>query len=162
MAAELVVVVVVIAFDCGFFNGAVHPLYLTIRPGVGNFCEPVLNIVFSADPVKDMFKGCGVLFAIGELDSVIGENDVDFIGKHFDQIAQKLGRDHLPGAFMQLHIGELRSPVDGNKQSQLPLFCAYFGNIDVKIADRIAFEFLFDWLVAAHFRQSADPVARPR
>lgn len=158
MAAKLIVVVVVIAFDSGLFDGAVHALDLTVRPGVRDLCQAMVDPVFMANTIKDVPTSRFVYFTVGELDAVIGENRVDFVGQHFDQISQELGCNHLSSTFVQFHISELRSPVDCNKQSQLALFGAHFGDVDMEIANRVAFELLFGWLVTLHLGQAADAV----
>lgn len=45
MLSGLVVAVVMMAFDGGVLNGAVHPLDLTVGPGMIGFCEPMLDAV---------------------------------------------------------------------------------------------------------------------
>ena len=56
---ELVVALVVVAFDGRFFEGPVHALDLTIRPRMVRFCQAVLDVVLCADPVEDMHAVAG-------------------------------------------------------------------------------------------------------
>ena len=77
--AQLVVAVVVEAFDGGLLDGPVHPLHLSVRPGMGDPGQPVL-------------------------DAVLGQHRVDGIRHRRDQVAQELGRDHLAGLLMQFGI----------------------------------------------------------
>src|SRR5215216_4678928 len=51
---ELVVAVVVIAPDGRVFEGPVHPLDLTIGPGVIGLGEPVLDVVLRAGVLEGM------------------------------------------------------------------------------------------------------------
>ena len=46
VALELLVAVIVIAFDSCLLDGPVHPLDLTIGPGVFDLGQPVLDAVF--------------------------------------------------------------------------------------------------------------------
>ena len=45
MSFQLVVVLVVVALDGGFFDGAVHALDLPVGPGMIGFGEPVIDAV---------------------------------------------------------------------------------------------------------------------
>src|SRR5262249_18481184 len=55
MLFQLVMVVVMIALDSCFFDGAVHALNLTIGPGMLGLCEPVIDVGFRAGE----FEGVG-------------------------------------------------------------------------------------------------------
>ncbi len=78
--SQLVVVVVVEAFDRRLLDRAVHPFDLTVRPGVLDLGEPVVDLMLLADPVKDVLEGINVPFVIGELDAIVRQHDVDFVG----------------------------------------------------------------------------------
>lgn len=67
---ELQVAVVVKAFDGGFFDGAVHPLDLAIRPWVLDLGEAVLDAVLAAAHVKHMRHVAGsraISIAVGKV-----------------------------------------------------------------------------------------------
>ena len=117
MAAKLVVVVVVVAFDGGLFDGAVHALDLTVRPGVRDLCQAMVDPVFIAYTIKDVPTGRFVHFTVGELDAVIGEDGVDIVGQRLDNVAKELRCNHFPGFLVQFHVGELRSAVDCDEQT---------------------------------------------
>ena len=55
------------------------------------------------------------MLAVGELDPIVGKDDVDLVGQRLDDVAQKLRRNHLAGFLMQFQVGKLRRAVDGNK-----------------------------------------------
>jgi hypothetical protein len=55
-----------------------------------NLCEPMFNGMFMANTVKDMRECVCILFAISELDAVICEYRMDFIGNGSDKITQEL------------------------------------------------------------------------
>ena len=68
------------AFDGGLFDGAVHALNLTVRPGMRELCQAMVDPGFIANAIEDMPTGHFVHFAVGERDAVIGEDGVDFVG----------------------------------------------------------------------------------
>ena len=68
---------VVEAFDGCVLDGAVHAFDLAIRPWVLDLGEPVVDLMFPADPVEDVFEGIDMPIMVGELDAVIGEDDVE-------------------------------------------------------------------------------------
>jgi hypothetical protein len=87
-------------FDGCIFDRAVHAFNLSVRLGVLDFGEPVLNVVFHANTIKDVCEGIFVRFAVGELDAVIGEYMREFIRHGGNHIAQELCCDHLCLPFM--------------------------------------------------------------
>ena len=46
MRLKLVVAIVMVAFDCGLLDGAVHAFDLTVRPRMLHLCKSVLDAVF--------------------------------------------------------------------------------------------------------------------
>ena len=54
MGLELVVVLVVVAFDGGFLDGPVHPLDLPIRPRMVGFGQAMLDAVLVANAVEQV------------------------------------------------------------------------------------------------------------
>lgn len=97
---ELVVVVIMIAFDGCFFDRSVHALDLAIGPRVFDFGEAVLDVILVADPVEDVFERAGVVSHVCELDAIVGQDRVNAIGNSSHEIAQKLSRNHLAGLLM--------------------------------------------------------------
>ena len=57
--AQLVMAVVVVALNSGFFDGAVHALDLAVSPGMVRFGEPVVDAMPKTDPVKRMAAKAG-------------------------------------------------------------------------------------------------------
>ena len=94
MLSKLIVGLVMIAAHRGFLQGAVHALDLAVGPGMVRFGEPVLDAVFPAAHIEHV-GGVAGRWAIGvswrerELDAVIGEHGVDFIGDRFDEGCQE-------------------------------------------------------------------------
>src|SRR5271157_839062 len=106
-----------------------------------------------------MLEGVAVALSIDELNTVISEDGVNFIGDGIDQVSQELRRHQFPSLIVELSEGEFGCPVHGHEEIELPLFGSDLGNIDVEIADGVLFERLLGRLAAFDFRQPADAVA---
>ncbi len=104
--------------------------------------QPVFNDIFVADAIKDVTEIMNVTGAIGELNSVVCQYDIDCVRNRFDQIAQELGCRHLAGFLVQFDIGKLGCPADGDEEVEFALCGLNLSNINVEIADGISFEFL--------------------
>jgi len=81
MASKLGVVVVVIAFDRCLFDRAVHPFDLSIRPGMLDLGQAVLDAMLAADAIEDMLEGMDIGLAVGELDAVISQYRMEPVGE---------------------------------------------------------------------------------
>lgn len=57
-----------------------------------DLCETVLDLMLIADPVEGMAEGILLMRLICELDTVIRQHGVDFIGNGFDHTTQELLR----------------------------------------------------------------------
>ena len=159
VCAQLVMVIVMEAFDGRFLDGAVHPLDLTIGPGMLDLGQPMLDVVFVADPVEDVVERITIAGAVGELDAIVRQHGMDGVRDGFDQIAQELGGRHLACLLMQFDKSELGRSVNRDKEIQLAFGGLHLGDIDVKITNRVGFEFLLDRLVALDIWQSGYAVA---
>ena len=142
--SQLVVVVVVEAFDGRLLDHPVHSFDLTIRPGVLDLGQPVLNLMLAADPVEDVLEGINVPIMIGELDAIIrcpasvclqtlrgGQHDVEPVGHGGDEIAQEGCCGHFSGLLVQFHENELGGAIDGNEEIQLAFSRLNLSNINV-------------------------------
>jgi hypothetical protein len=95
------------------FDGPVHSLGLTIRPGVIRLCQLVLDAVLCADTIKDVGAEISprgsvpVFWQIGESHAIVGEYRVDLVGKGFDDVPQEVGTVHL--ACVLITAGETTS-----------------------------------------------------
>lgn len=78
MLFQLRVIVVVEALDGGVLDGSVHAFNLSVRPGMFELCEPVLDVVLVADPIEDVVESVFVADLIGELDTVAPTEGVSF------------------------------------------------------------------------------------
>jgi len=135
--AQLIVVVIMEAFDGRILDGAVplpgnglpanrerDALDLAIRPGVPDLGQPVLDLMLAADPVEDVLEGINVPVVMGELDAIIrcpatvclqtvrgGEHDVEPVGHGGDQVAQEGCGGQFPGLSVQFNESELGGAV---------------------------------------------------
>jgi hypothetical protein len=69
VGGQLVVAVVVVAFDGRLLDRPVHPLDLAVGPRVLQLGQAMLDVVLIADPVEDVVEGVFVSCLIGELDA---------------------------------------------------------------------------------------------
>lgn len=148
MISQLIVIVVVEAFHGRVLYGSVHAFNLAIGPGVFDLGQPMLNLMFAADAIKDVLECVNMPVMIGELNAVIGEDDVEPVGHGSDQVAQERSSGHLPGFWMQLDIDELRCPINGDEHVEFAFSRLHFRDVDVKIPERVGFELLLRRLVA--------------
>ena len=132
--SQLVVVVVVEAFDRRFLDRAVHPFDLAIRPRVPDLGEPMFDLMLAADPIKDVLEGMNMPFVIGELDTIVRQHNVEPVGHGCDQVAQERGGGQFPGLLVQFDVSELGGPVDAHKEVELALSRLNLSNINVKVA----------------------------
>lgn len=77
-----------------------------------------------------------------ELDAVIGEIRVDFIGCRFDQSLEKAGSYEFGRFAINSGNDDLRGAIDCNEDKRLTTFVSQLGNVDVEIADFVYFESL--------------------
>lgn len=154
MFPQLVVAVVMVALDGRLLEGPVHALDLAIGPRVVWLGEPMLDVVRPADLVEavDAVQGSRastVLRQLGELDAVVGQDDVQAVRTSFDERLQE-GAGHGPiSAFVQLGEGVFGCPVDGHPKVPFAFAGANFRDVDMEEADRVGFEGLLAGLVAA-------------
>ena len=76
-------------------------------------------------------------------------------GKGFEEARGRLSVNLV----VQLHIGELRCPVDGDTQIELAFFGLDLGDVNLEITDRIGLEFLLGRLVDFGLGQPTDAMA---
>ena len=86
-------------------------------------------------------EACGwslaVLRKFGELDTVIGEHDMDAIWNGIDECFEERCRSSHICLLDELDHSELRGTVDGYEQVELAFGGPYLGQTDVEEADRI-------------------------
>lgn len=151
--------VIVEALNGGVLDGAVHAFHLSVRPGMTDFGQAVLDAVLGANPSEDMTTVMDILGMQGELDTIVSEHCVDLVGNGINQVPEKLGSSHFTGLPDQLDKSELAGAVDGDKEIDFSFTCAQLSNVDVKVPNRIAFELALGWLLSLHIRQAGDAMA---
>src|ERR687890_2171377 len=65
---------------------------------------------------------------------------VCILRKGCDDIPEEGGAFHFPGMLVELDIGELRDPVDGEEHDEFAVGVGEFGAVDVDIANVVGFE----------------------
>jgi hypothetical protein len=161
--AELIVGLVVVAPHGGFLERPVHSFDLTVRPGMIGLGQPVFDAMTLTSSIEwvtapDGGRPRSVLWEVGELDAVVGQDDVDLVGNGLDQFVEERCRGNGIGSVDQPGEGDLRRPVDGNEQVELAFFRAYLGDIEVEEPDRVDLEGLLRRLVAIDLGQSGNTV----
>jgi len=164
MLFELQVAVVVKAFDCGFLNGAVHPLNLAVGRRMLDLGETVLDAVLAAAHVEHMrhlagSRATGIARRKSELDPIVGENSMDLVGDSCDQGHEECGCRGPARLPNQLYERELAGAINGNLEIELAFSGLNLSNVDMEIADRVSLELLPVDLVALHLRQPRDTMA---
>ena len=173
MVAKLRVAVVMIAFDRRILDRAVHPLELSVRPGVSRLGQAMVDIVAGTSKLEavsseglagrnrllDDGGGRGDVAGRGEVGAVVGEHRVHPVGHGLDEMPEEIARDPPRRSSMELDEGELGRAVDGDEQVEPPFRRVNLGQIDVEVAERVSLEARPLGFVAADLRQSADAVA---
>lgn len=102
----------------------------------------MFNAIFDTHRTEDMIDKptlCPFIM-LYELDAVIGENRVDFIGYCFDQNLKKAGSYELRRFAINPGNDDLRGAIDCNEEKRLTTLVSQLGNVDVEIADLVCFE----------------------
>lgn len=142
---------VMVAFDGGIFDRPVHAFHLAIGPGMLDLGAAVLNPVFVAAHVEHMGDVRGgrtvsVARRKRELDPVVRQHGVDFVGNRCDQRDQEGGGGAPVRVAHKLDEDELAGAVDRHLQVQLAFRRSHLSDIDMKVADGVCRECLL-WLL---------------
>ena len=84
---------------------------------------------------------------------------MDLVRDGGDQVAQEVPRGATRHLLVHLDEGELRGSVDGDDEVEPALRSSNFGDVDMKLADRIGLELVFRRSFAFDLRQSRDSMA---
>jgi hypothetical protein len=95
----------------------------------------------------------------GEVGSVVGEDRMDLVRDGGDQAAQEIPGGPARHLLMQLDESELRGSIDCDKQVELAFRGSDFGDVEMKIADRVGLEPAFRRSFAFDLGQARDPMA---
>ncbi len=111
--------VVMEAFDGCFLDRPVHPLNLTVRPGMIGFRQTMFDPVGFADHVEahGTRPGCiSIARLLSEPDPIVGQDGMDPVRADAQEMFEEFP-DCLPiGFFDQLCDSEFACPVDGNEE----------------------------------------------
>ena len=116
--------------------------------------QPVVNIIGGAgifegmrseglplgDHLPDFHRRPGVAMGIGEVGSVVGKDRVDLVRDGLNQPTQEVCGVAPGDRLAEFDKGELRGPVDGDKEIELALGGSNLRDVDMEIADRIGLE----------------------
>ena len=119
MRSQLIMAVIVVALHSSVLDRAVHSLDLAIRPRMVGLGQAMLNPVRFADHVETHWSGIdgiAVSGLLGELDTVICQDRVDFVGHGFKHVLQELPSSASISRFNELGNGELAGAVNGDEQ----------------------------------------------
>ncbi len=122
---------VVEAFDGRLLDRAVHPLDLSVGPGVVRLREPVLNVVRFADHVEaHLTRPGGVTVArlVGELDAIVGQDRVDPVRHRFQQVLKELPRRSPVSLVDELGDREFTRAVDADEEVEFAFGCLNLGD----------------------------------
>lgn len=126
---------------------------------------PVLDPVPVADPVEEVPPVPPVLRSVGELDAVVGQHGVDPLRHLLREADEEADGDRPPLALVELGVGQLPRPVDGDEEVELALLSADLGEVEVEVPEldrsrsRVALEPLLRRGLPLQLREPADPVA---
>ena len=122
--------------DGGLLHRPVHPLGLSVGPGMVGLGELVLDAVLIADAVEGMDHPVPLAgSATGEGDAVVGQHSMDAVGEGGHHPAHEGGaRGHLSRR-VQLDVGELGDAIDGEEHVDLAFGGAQLAAVDVDVAD---------------------------
>jgi hypothetical protein len=95
MMFQVLIGLLIISMDRGFFESSVHVPHLAIRPEMVSVGQPVDDGVLLTDACKDVLEGISILFLTCKLDAVIGKYAMNFVENNYDKIAQELYRHSL-------------------------------------------------------------------
>lgn len=155
VGVELPMALVMVAFDGGIFDRPVHTFHLAIGPEMLDLGAAVLNPVFVATHVEHMGEvrgGRAVSVARWkrELNPVVRQHGVDFVGNRCDQRDQEGGGCAPVRVVHKLDEDELAGAVDRHIQVQLAFRRSDLSDVDMKVTDRVCLKFLLRWLVSGH------------
>src|SRR5215211_1929941 len=154
MLPELVMGLVVEALDGGVLDRAVHPLDLTVGPGMTRFGQSMFDVEVGTGRFERMaperhplcphranvFRRPPVTRGLREVGAVVRQHDADFVGHGSGKGPEEVASDAPGDLVVELDEGELRRAVDGDQEIELALFGSDLGDVEVEEANRVALE----------------------
>src|SRR2546423_9880514 len=120
--------------------------------------QPMFDAMLFTDAVEQVLESPAILQAVGELDAVVRQDDMNAVGYGGGQTAEELAGRGASLVRVQLGVSELRRAVDGDEKVEPPLRGVNLGNIKMEVADSVFSELLLRRLVTSDFGQAADGV----
>lgn len=131
---ELVVTVVMVAFDRRVLDRPVHALDLTVGPRMPRLCQSMLYVQLGAGEREGVAKEAlvfrlhlldivlrpAIAGGIGEVRPIVGEHGVNLVRHGGGEVTQEVTCDPPGRLLMQLDKGKLGGAVDGHQQVQGP------------------------------------------
>jgi hypothetical protein len=133
-------------FDGCVLNGPVHPLGLAVGPGMIRLRQSMFDVMVKANAIEDVWPeepsgwSLTVLRQIGEGHAIIGQDLVYLIRKRRDDISEEGGAFDFSSVLVELDVGELRDPVDGEEHDEFSVRMGESGAVDVEVANVVSFE----------------------
>lgn len=173
MLTQLIVAFVVIASDRRVLDRSIHAFDLAVRPRMARLGQSVCDVELGAGEregvaeerlstgshLLDVLRRPAVAGGIGEVRAIVGEHGVDPVGDCGRESPEEVAGDPACGLLVQLSEGELRGSVDGHEEVEFALLGPDLGDVDMDVAERVAFELALVGLVALHLRQAGDAMA---
>jgi hypothetical protein len=129
-----------------------------VCPWIIGFGEAMLDTMFGTDSVKQKWEGVEVIGTVSELNSIVGQDGVDFVGNISNQTTQEVSGDGSSHALVQPSKGKLTGAVYGDKQVQFTFLCLNFSDVEVKIAYWVLLKTDFLGGLVTHLSQPTNPV----
>lgn len=154
MLAQPVVRFVKEALDRCLLDRPVHAFDLAIRPRMSGLCQAMLDIEVGTGHFErmatkqdaiglhgfDILRCPSVAGRIGEMRVVVGQHGMDAVWNRSGKGVQEVTGNATCCFLVQLDKCEFRRPVNHHEEIEAPHFGADFGDVDMKIADRISLE----------------------
>jgi len=175
VAFELLVSIIVVVFDGGVLECAVHPLDLTVRPRMFGLGRTMVDIPLGL--------GLGILEGVSteqlavrhgllderdgrpagtqrcEVGSIIGQDDFDLVRNRLNEMVQEVGDRTSLGFAMKFDEGGYASPINCHEHVELAFDSLHLGKVYMEEADRIALELGLCCLLALDLGKTADRMA---
>ena len=145
VGSQLVMRVVVVSPDGCLFQGSVHALNLAIGPRVIWLGQTMFDAIFTTDAIEHVDavlrgRAIAVLGHVAELNAVVGQHGVDFVGNSSDDVLKEGGSDLSVSLLVEFDDREFAHAIYGDEHIELAVAGSDLGDVDVEIANRIVFE----------------------
>ena len=132
--------------DSCFLDCPVHSPGLAVGPGMIRLRQSMFDAMLKTNAIEDMRSkdasggSFTVLGQIGEGHAVVGQHRMYFIRKGRDDVFEEGGTFYFAGVLVELDVGELRDPIDGEEHDELAIRVCEFGAVDMDVPNFVSFE----------------------